>query len=455
MTRLKTAIAASLLMLVPALALSAIPIADGTTPGELTNQSERLGDGTRVERYVVELAAGEQMDVTMQSTDFDAFLQLEGPHGDLLGHDDDSGGGLNAHIQMVAPEQGRYTILANSVEPGALGRFTLLVNRRRTGELVGSFSARLAREDRKSLRVVENPTHTVEVTAGQILDVIAASASFDTIVEIVDPGGRVVGSDDDGGGGTNSRARIAVSETGTYTIRVRSYDGSAGGAYRVVALAGDPQEMTVGGIGFDRAEVIEGSLGGALRSEARHEVELQLGNYVEVNLDSGDFDAVLYVFGPDGELIAEDDDSGGGSNARVSFIAEQSGEYTLQATSFIDGGSGNYRLRLQLDTDGSVQMLSGNLSNRSPRFADGTPYEIHEVDASAGERLNIRLNSDAFDAYLLVFDADDNKLAEDDDSGGGSAAQLRLTVPADGRYKVVANAYEGDATGDYQLLIRK
>ena len=47
-----------------------------------------------------------------------------------------------------------------------------------------------------------------------------------------------------------------------------------------------------------------------------------------------------------GKKLAEDDDSGGGLNARIVFRAAQAGTYRLQATSF-NGGAGAFTLTVR------------------------------------------------------------------------------------------------------------
>ncbi len=57
------------------------------------------------------------------------------------------------------------------------------------------------------------------------------STAFDTYLWLIGPDGSSLVQDDDGGEGTNSRFSYTTTASGTYTVRVNSYDGSGRGAY--------------------------------------------------------------------------------------------------------------------------------------------------------------------------------------------------------------------------------
>jgi len=93
------------------------------------------------------------------------------------------------------------------------------------------------------------------------------------------------------------------------------------------------------------------------------------------------------------------------------------------------------------------ETFRGELSSANDTMGDGSRYALHTVQASAGEALDVTMTSSAFDAYLMIVDADGEKLAEDDDSAGGTNARVSVTVPAAGTYTIVANSYGADAVG--------
>lgn len=72
------------------------------------------------------------------------------------------------------------------------------------------------------------------------------------------------------------------------------------------------------------------------------------GRLVTITLTSSAFDTYLYLRNPAGTVITSDDDSGGGTNSRISFTlpAGTAGNYTIEVTSYGTYRSGAYTLSL-------------------------------------------------------------------------------------------------------------
>jgi S1-C subfamily serine protease len=68
---------------------------------------------------------------------------------------------------------------------------------------------------------------------------------------------------------------------------------------------------------------------------------------VVIDLMSADFDAFLMLLDADGELIVMDDDSGHGTDARISITLPHSGAYSIVVNSYQPGEEGAYRLSLR------------------------------------------------------------------------------------------------------------
>ena len=65
---------------------------------------------------------------------------------------------------------------------------------------------------------------------------------------------------------------------------------------------------------------------------------------ITADLTSTDFDTFLWLIGPDGTAIIQDDDGGEGSNSRVAHTTTSGGTYTLRANSYDGTGRGAYSL---------------------------------------------------------------------------------------------------------------
>ena len=74
--------------------------------------------------------------------------------------------------------------------------------------------------------------YTVYLEGGDQVAIDLTSEEFDTLVTLMGPDGSAVGENDDGPDGTtNSLLFARVTETGTYTVRVRSYAGQGTGEF--------------------------------------------------------------------------------------------------------------------------------------------------------------------------------------------------------------------------------
>ena len=62
-------------------------------------------------------------------------------------------------------------------------------------------------------------------------------------------------------------------------------------------------------------------------------VNLEKGKTYQIDHMSRNFDAYLYLIGPDGGILAQDDDGGEGLNSRIIHAANKDGEYRIVATS--------------------------------------------------------------------------------------------------------------------------
>lgn len=65
---------------------------------------------------------------------------------------------------------------------------------------------------------------------------------------------------------------------------------------------------------------------------------------ITAEMTSSDFDAYLWLIGPDGTSLLQNDDDGEGTNARIQYTTTASGTYTIRANSFDGSGRGAYTL---------------------------------------------------------------------------------------------------------------
>ncbi len=95
--------------------------AEGTLePGDATLQTGEYQD-----RYVFDAQAGQPIVVSMESTDFDPYIGLHFPDGTGVENDDWEGNRSLSRIEVVAPQTGRYRVIATSYRAGETGRYHL------------------------------------------------------------------------------------------------------------------------------------------------------------------------------------------------------------------------------------------------------------------------------------------------------------------------------------------
>lgn len=85
---------------------------------------------------------------------------------------------------------------------------------------------------------------------------------------------------------------------------------------------------------------------------------------------------------------------------------------------------------------------------------DSTFYDQYNFSGSKNQSIKIYLESQDFDTYLMLLDAQGNKLAENDDRGEDSSNSfLHVTLPKQNTYRVVVNSYQAQSQGKYNLRV--
>ena len=99
----------------------------------------------------------------------------------------------------------------------------------------------------------------------------------------------------------------------------------------------------------------------------------------------------------------------------------------------------------------------GFLDENAPVLAsDGSRYHSHYFQGQEGQTVTIEMASNEFDSYLILLNADGEKLAENDDVGQNLRdSEIRFTLPYTGSYQLLANTYDAGGRGRYRLSVRE
>lgn len=192
------------------------------------------------------------------------------------------------------------------------------------------------------------------------------------------------------------------------------------------------------------------------------------GDRVRITMDAPGFDAYLAAgtrAAPDcPDDCVTDDDGGGGTNSALTTTVPAGGLLQIRANAISADSFGTYTLRvaaLPAAPRPTTRALSigapatGRLGPDSPRTSDNSPFQLFALKARAGERLTLRLSSEAFDPVVAVGSLAGgvfNETASDDDGGPGTNARLNIEVPASGEVVIQARALGSDGTGAFSLL---
>jgi hypothetical protein len=329
----------------------------GTLPGD---GPAMAGQGT-FHVYAVTVREGQRLHATLQSSDFDAFLSVMRPVGgvtELLGSDDDGGGGTDARLRWVAPAAGTYLVLAHALQPGSSGRYTLLVEEApaprpatpralRIGQpTAGTLTAQSAVMDRDG-DDIHYDLYTFDAAAGQQFVITLDSDDFDAFLEFgplmageVD----ITHTDDDGGGSLNARLRVTVPAAGRYGVNARPLGSNGAGSYTITvreaaqtaprpAAANSDLDGLIADEEFDQW-LYSGTAGETLRVSMRSQTfdtVLELGR-----LQGGEFRQLAY----------NDDEGEDSTDSLIEFTLPEAGEYIIRARAFHEGAGGAYSLRI-------------------------------------------------------------------------------------------------------------
>jgi hypothetical protein len=235
-------------------------------------------------------------------------------------------------------------------------------------------------------RAIDQDWFRVSLQGGSLYQFEAAPGATTTLanpaLELIDPTGtRLLLGDNDRGEGLGARIPYYIATSGDYFLKVTSASGALGN-YTVRALtSAEADPDAAGGVGTTRVLAgDEWQLGriASAQDVDYYRVDLTAGSAYQFRARSIDLpDPVLRVRGPDGKVVATNDDESSGSNdALVVFSPTVSGTYFLDVGSFFAGTTGAYLVS-------TAPEPRGVYTNTYSFAATG----ITEVEGTGGDRL--------------------------------------------------------------------
>ncbi|MEG2312275.1 PPC domain-containing protein [Brevundimonas sp.] len=310
--------------------------------------------------------------------------------------------------------------------------------------------------------------YQLELREGQGVEIVMRSSDIDSFLSIYGPddANEALVSDDDGlGEGFHSRLRFYPRQSGTYTLKAEAIDDSDG-AFQLSVAAWQPERVRStnirkGGNASGRLNARSPLTDSGNRFQ-QYRLMLAQGERVDISARSEDLDSVLAIGhdSPAFVALAENDDyAGEGLNARIVFTAPEAGAYAVRVSSFGSSAEGRFDLSVAEPKPMAEarpvtlgEEMSGELTDKTDTGFGGVSADRYALVVAAGQPHEISLNSDDFDSYLAVYDANGVEKATDDDSGGSLNASLIFTPEVSGEYIIEARSL-GSSKGSYTLLV--
>ncbi|MCK4771783.1 MAG: PPC domain-containing protein [Candidatus Latescibacteria bacterium] len=290
---------------------------------------------------------------TMGSTD--TYIEVYGPdHQHTLLTENDDSEDSNARVSFAVEIGQHFWIKVRGYDESTTGSYTIASHIETYGEDTYEPNDRM--EDASTLAVDGQWQTSLLMPVGDVdwyfidvpypggqnaLLIVETGGEMDTYLDLFDEDGSQLMSDDDGGSDANARINLLIESAGRYYVRVRHYDDSGSGPYRILSR--------IDRVIFDEFEPnnsIENATPIAVdEEEQRHtfvpgedvdwfRFSISSGGTVTIET-GGDSDTVMTLFDRDENLIAEDDDGGMAGNARIERFL-QPGTYFVRITQFDD-----------------------------------------------------------------------------------------------------------------------
>lgn len=337
-------------------------------------------------------------------------------------------------------------------------------------------------------------TFELDITAPQALSIELDSSEFDAYLVVTTPSGERLTNDDAGGSRNAALAIDAV--PGRYIVIATTYRAGERGRYELKVLAGREAPAPASAETVQRGELREGDR--QLRSGEfvdDHTITLTAGAPIHIEARSSAFDTYLIVRDPDGHQRDNDDQAPGNTNAALDFVAERAGDYSVLVTSYRPGETGAYELVTRSSSSAPAVTPTtpstppstptptpGASPTAPPNGAAGTPpsggpstglgtqrgtlaagdrqlssgefIDTYPMTFSPGTPVELRVESSAFDSYLLVRSPSGRQMDNDDYRPGALHAGIDIPSAEAGAYQVGVTSYRSGETGAYTLTAR-
>ncbi len=437
-------------------------------------------------RYTFVAQAGQAVTVRMEALpggSLDSYLELYGPDGTLLVANDDGGSGVDSQLDnVVLPRDGEYTVVAVGFNRASTGSYSLQmsigtpipsptptptpepgggpigIGQLRSGAINSAGQVDLWRLEARAGDIV---TARMETTG--------PGSRLDPFLEVIGPDGAPLASDDDGGTGLNARIlNLSLPVGGLYTFQASGQDGSTGNYNLSVSAGATPTPTrlppTPGPSPTPVQHVI--TPGEPLISSVRPSIG---GDMYRLQVDAPlVIELLLEAADPAHNLYLELYEPIGGRQVLVeysravpviylpSLFLRVPGEYRFRVLA-VENDLVTFSLlvnRVEAGASVGGQLAYGQGLSGALTFAG--QEDVWTFEGQRGDVVTVIMKGVSLDSYLQLLAPDGSTVATNDDApGSGSldARIVRVPLPQDGTYTIVASSFRSGSYGSYRILL--
>lgn len=171
-------------------------------------------------------------------------------------------------------------------------------------------------------------------------------------------------------------------------------------------------------------------------------VSAEQGQTLKLHCQSESFDGELRLYDKTGQLVAWDDDGGGGFDAKIRYMPFATSELILGVSSRGNGGSGGYALQAEVEPPKQIVLdvkEVGKLATGETGF--------YSLDVEAGQKVLFHLQSQYEQATITLLNANGIEVAQSSSQNNRDAVLVHEFTDG-GRFAIVINMA---AEGTFQL----
>ena len=317
------------------------------------------------------------------------------------------------------------------------------------------------------LRVGEEQWFSVRTTGTGFL-AVETSGETDTFLEAYDASRTFIGEDDDSGLGYNARVEIFAEAGRTYLFKLKCYGEDESGEYRIMSSFDTVPPDTDRNTERSRAIPIQPGQNVPVffRSfnESRwYRCNLSVQGMLFTAYTRGNLDTILVLYDTQGGEILENDDSGEGTNARLSLLAN-SGTMYIEVKTY-EGRPGRSALYAEIREGGKPDTYEnddeissakdirvGESQERTFTYSDDVDWVRLRITQPAVYEIKSTAADGILDSYLELYDSNENLIDEDDDSGGDFDALISTRLNP-GTYYIKVYCIDSDPLDDNRYTL--